>query len=202
MKKIFGIILCLILIESVQAQRDLQYKWSVTAEYGLCNLDGDGDSWIRQAFGASVEYAFLPFAGVSVDYYHFPLAGPTFTTQLNSADINFTLNINRLLFSTTDYKVILKGYIGYGIAGYTSTYLSTPVSSRFSTYNSTTSFPVLAVSVEYYLNRFLSVGAKSQFRPFSVNNLEGDPRYNQDNVNTDNLVAATLYLRVKFARDN
>jgi len=55
------------------------------------------------------------------------------------------------------------------------------------------------VSVEYYLTKLFSVGAKSQFRPFNVNNLEGDPRYNLDNVYNDNIVGATLYLRFKFS---
>ena len=199
MKKISVVIVFVFLAGAVSAQRDLAYKWSATAEFGLSSLDGDGDSFIKQAYGASVEYAFLPFAGISVDYYYFPLGGPSFTTNVNSASVNLTVNVNRLFFSNTDYKVILKGSIGYGIAGYTSTYISSTTPSQTSVFNSASSFPVLSVSVEYYLTKLFSVGAKSQFRPFNVKNLEGDPRYNLDNVYNDNIVGATLYLRFKFS---
>lgn len=199
MKKISVFIVFVLLAGAVCAQRDLKYKWSATVEYGLSNLDGDGDSYIKQAFGTSVEYAFLPFAGIALDYYYFPLGGPTFTTNVNAASVNLTVNVNRLFFSDTDYKVILKGSIGYGIAGYTSTYISSTTPSQTSVSNSASSFPVLSVSVEYYLTKLFSVGAKSQFRPFNVNNLEGDPRYNLDNVYNDNIVGATLYLRFKFS---
>ena len=202
MKKISVFIVFVLLAGAVFAQRDLKYKWSVTAEYGLSSQDGDGDSFIKQVYGTSVEYAFLPFAGISVDYYYFPLGGPTFTTNVNAASVNLTVNVNRLFFSNTDYKVILKGSIGYGIAGYTSTYTSSTSPSQTSVYNSASCFPVLALSVEYYLTKLLSVGAKSQFRPFNVKNLEGDPRYNLDNVYNDNIVAATLYLRFKFSDSN
>ena len=70
-------------ISIVLAQKDNSYKWSFTAKCGLNSLDGDGDSSIQRAIGASIEYDFLPFAGVSVDYYHFPERGTTFTTQIN-----------------------------------------------------------------------------------------------------------------------
>ena len=195
----------LILIYSalaVSAQKNDVYKWSFTTEYGLSSLDGDGDSSIKQAFGASVEYDFLPFAGLSVDYYYFPLGGPTFSTYLNSSALNLTVDMNRLIFSRYDDKVILKGYLGYGIARYTSKYYSNTTSPNISVTNSASSFPVVALSVEYYLTRLLSAGAKCQFRPFNVNNLEGDPRYNLDNVTNDNVVAATLYLRFKVNSSN
>ena len=58
MKKISVFIVFVLLAGAVCAQRDLKYKWSATVEYGLSNLDGDGDSYIKQAFGTSVEYAF------------------------------------------------------------------------------------------------------------------------------------------------
>ena len=202
MKKLSVFLVLLFSVVTLFAQQNIVSRWSFTAEYGLSSLDGDGDSSIKQAFGASVEYAFLPFAGLSVDYYHFPLSGPAFTTDVNSTALNLTVNINRLLFSKKDDKVILKGYLGYGIAGYTSNYFSTASSPRTSVSGSAISFPVVALSVEYYLTRILSVGAKSQFRPFNVNNLEGDPRYNQDNVYNDNVVAATLYLRLKLYSAN
>ena len=202
MKRLLLFILLLLLTGTVSAQRDLTYKWSMTAEYGLSSLDGDGDSSIQPAYGVSAEYAFLPFAGVSVDYYFFPLRGPAFSTQLNAADLNLTVNLNRLFFSSADYKVILKGYVGYGIAGYTTKYTASTSPFGASVHTTTSSFPVLALSVEYYLNKALSVGAKSQFRPFNQNNLEGDPRITLDNTSNDNLVAVSLYLRVKFVGDN
>ena len=184
------------------AQKKDLSDWSFTAEYGLSSLDGDGDSFIKQVFGASVEYAVYPFAGLSVDYYYYPLSGPTFSTNVNSTALNLTININRLIFSNTNDKVILKGYLGYGIARYSSKYYATSTSPNITVTGSASSFPVVALSVEFCLNETFSVGAKSQFRPFNVNNLEGDPRYNLDNVYNDNVVAATLYLRLKLHSAN
>ena len=202
MKKIFVLFLFVFALSRVSAQQDKLSNWSFTAEYGLSRLDGDEDSSIKQVFGASVEYAFLPFAGLAIDYYHYPLSGPTFSTNLNSAALNLTVNINRLLFSKMDDKVILKGYLGYGIARYTSRYYSTATSPNISVSGSASSFPIVALSVEFYVTRLVSLGAKTQFRPFNVNNLEGDPRYNLDNVYNDNIVAATLFLRLKLYSAN
>ena len=202
MKNIFILGLFLLSFFTISAQKIEQPKWSFTAEYGFSSLDGDGDSSIQPAYGTSVEYSFLPFAGLALDYYYFPLRGPAFQTNLNSTALNLSFNINRILFSKVEDKVILKGYIGYGIAGYTSRYISATSQSSGSTYNTAYSFPVLALSVEFYLSRLLSVGAKSHFRPFNVKNLEGDPRYNLDNVNNDNIVGATVYLRIKIYSEN
>jgi len=202
MKKIFVLSMFVFTLFCVSAQHEKLSNWSFTAEYGLSRLDGDEDSSVKQVFGASVEYAFLPFAGVALDYYNLPQSGPTFSTGLNSAALNLTVNINRLLFSRQDDNVILKGYLGYGIARYTSRYYATTTSPNISVSGSTTSFPVAALSVEFYVTRLLSLGAKTQFRPFNVNNLEGDPRYNSDNVSNDNIVAATLFLRIKLYSSN
>lgn len=175
--------------------------WSFTAEIGISSLDGDGDSYIKPAYGASVEYAVFPAAGLSVDYNHIPLSGQAFSTNLNTAGLNVFININRLIFSRTNDLVIVKGYLGYGIAGYSYKYNpNTPLQSTG--FNSAFSFPVVAVSVEYNLIETLSAGIKAQFRPFSVSNLEGDPRYNLDNVNNDNIVAASLFLRIKLYSAN
>lgn len=187
---------------SAFAQKDNLYKWSFTVEGGLNSLDGDGDSSTQSAYGASVEYDFIPVVGVSVDYYHFPESGPAFTTQINSADINLTVNINRLIFSKKDNEVILKGYLGYGLAGYTYKYFNTPSPVSSSNYSFANSFPVLGVSVEFYLNKLLSVGLKSQFRPFNVNTLEGGPQLNLDNITNDNIVAGTIFLRFKLYSAN
>ena len=202
MKKIFVLFLFVFALSRVSAQQDKLSNWSFTVEYGLSRLDGDEDSSIKQVFGASVEYAFLPFAGLAIDYYHLPQGGPAFSTELNSAALNLTININRLLFSRLDDKVILKGYLGYGMARYTSTYYATATSPKISVSGSASSFPVAALSVEFYVTPQISLGAKTQFRPFNVNNLEGDPRYNLDNVYNDNIVAATLFLRLKLYSAN
>jgi len=202
MKRISVFIGLIFSVMIASAQKSDLSNWSFTAEYGLSSLDGDGDSSIKQVFGASVEYAVYPFAGLSVDYYYFPLSGATFSTDVNSAALNLTINVNRLIFSNTNDKVILKGYLGYGIARYTSKYYATSTSPNITVTGSAASFPVVGLSVEFYLTESLSVGAKSQFRPFNVNNLEGDPRYNLDNVYNDNVVAATLYLRLKLHSAN
>lgn len=202
MKTVVLLFLLMFATLAVTAQSNDLAKWSFTAEYGFSNLDGDGDSSIHSAFGGSVEYAFFPFAGLSVDFYHFPLGGPAFSTSLNAADLNLTVNVNRLLFSRNDDKVVLKGYLGYGLAGYKTKYTSTSIPSSASKYSYASSFPVAAISVEFNFTKPLSVGLKSQFRPFNKGNLEGDPQYNLDNVTNDNLVALTIFLRVKlFAAD-
>lgn len=201
MKRFIFIIFLMFYLSQVYGQADDVSPWSFTAEIGLSSLDGDGDSYIKPAFGASVEYAVFPFAGISLDYNHFPLGGQAFSTNLNTAGLNATFNINRLIFSRTDDIVIVKGYLGYALAGYSYKYNpNTPLQSAG--FKTAMSFPVVAFSVEYNLIETLSAGIKAQFRPFSVNNLEGDPRYNLDNVYNDNIVAVSVYLRVKFYSAN
>ena len=201
MKKISIFVLLIVSLSTVSAQKNDFSSWSFTAEYGLSSLDGDGDSYIKQTFGAGAEYEFLPFAGVSVGYYHFPLAGAAFSTALNTAEVNLTLNINRLIFGRKDDKVILKGYLGFGLASYTTTYTASAL-ANFTSYRLASSFPVVALSVEFPVVETFSLGLKSQFRPFNKNNLEGDPRYNLDNMTIDYLVALTLFLRVKLYAAN
>lgn len=202
MKSIFILGLFLLSVFTLFAQKVEQPNWSFTAECGFSSLDGDGDSSIQPVYGTSVEYSIFPFAGVAIDYYYFPLRGPAFQTNLNSAALNLTFNINRIIFSKVEDKVILKGYVGYGIAGYTSRYISANLQPTGSTYSTANSFPVLALSVEFYLTRLLSVGTKAYFRPFNVKNIESDPRYNLDNVTNDNIVGATVYLRIKIYSEN
>jgi hypothetical protein len=200
-------VLVLLVVSSflwVYAQED-DYElspWSFTAEYGVSNLDGDGDATIHSAFGVSAEYAVFPFAGLSVDYYHFPLGGPTFSTNVNAGGINLMVNVNRLLFSRKDDKVVVKGYLGFGLAGYSSKYSTATAPTSVSVYSVATSFPVLAVSAEYSFLENLSFGLKAQYRPFDRNDLEGDPRFNLDNITNDNLVALTLFLRLKLYTAN
>ena len=201
MKKISIFIVLMLSLSTLRAQESDFSPWSFTAEYGLSSLDGDGDSSIQQAYGAGAEYAFLPFAGVSAGYYHFPLAGPAFSTALNTAEVNLTFNINRLIFGRNDDKVILKGYLGYGLAAYSTTYTSSSL-AHITSYNMASSFPLVGLSVEFPVVENFSMGLKSQFRPFNKNNLEGDPQYNLDNVTNDNLVALTLFLRVKLYAAN
>lgn len=201
MKRFSVLVIIFLTTSGVFAQSNDLSPWSFTAELGLSSLDGDGDSNIKPAYGASVEYAVFPFAGISVDYNHFPLSGQAFSTNLNTAGVNLTFNINRLVFSRTDDNIIVKGYLGYGLAGYSYKYNpNTPLQSTG--FKTAFSFPVVAMSVEYNLIETLSAGIKAQFRPFNVNNLEGDPRYNLDNVNNDNIVAASLFLRIKLYSAN
>ena len=203
--KRFAIIVVLILCYSMIYAQEDYYElspWSFTAEYGVSNLDGDGDATIHPALGVSAEYAVFPFAGLSVDYYHFPLGGPTFSTNVNAGDINLTVNVNRLLFSRKDDKVVVKGYFGFGLAGYSSKYSTATAPTSVTVYSVATSFPVLAISAEYSFLENLSFGLKAQYRPFDRNDLEGDPRYNLDNITNDNLVALTLFLRLKLYAAN
>lgn len=198
MKTVVALGLIMFATFTVPAQNNDLSPWSFTAEYGLSSLDGDGDASVQPVYGVSAEYTFLSFAGLSVDYYRFPLQGPAFSTALNAADVNITINVNRLLFSNKDDKIVLKGFLGYGIASYTTRYTSPTTPSTASTYGSASSFPVVGISVEFALIKTLSLGLKSQFRPFNQNNLEGDPRYNLDNTTNDNIVALTLFVRVKL----
>lgn len=198
MKTVVALALIMFATFTVPAQNNDLSPWSFTAEYGLSSLDGDGDASVQLVYGVSAEYTFLSFAGLSVDYYRFPLQGPAFSTALNAADVNITINVNRLLFSNKDDKIVLKGFLGYGIASYTTRYTSPTTPSTASTYGSASSFPVVGISVEFALIKTLSLGLKSQFRPFNQNNLEGDPRYNLDNTTNDNIVALTFFVRVKL----
>lgn len=202
MKRFALILLVVSSFSLVYGQKDDLSPWSFTAEYGVSNLDGDGDATIQSTFGASAEYAVFPFAGLSVDYYYLPLRGPAFSTNVNAADLNFTVNINRLLFSRIDDKVIVKGYFGFGLASYSSRYSSATAPTSVAVYSLATSFPVLAISGEYSFKENLSVGLKAQYRPFDRNDLEGDPRYNLDNVTNDNLVSLTVFMRLKLYAAN
>ncbi|HJV77785.1 MAG TPA: hypothetical protein VJ602_05320 [Paludibacter sp.] len=171
-------------------------NWSFTAELGLKNSDKYGDATIQPTFGASAEYALSPVVGLSVDYYHFTLSGGTFKTQLHASDVNLTVNFNRLLLPQNENKIIFNGSLGYGLARYTTKY--PVISDSYSAYHLASSFPVVALSVEYYFVENIAAGAKVQYRPFNKNDLEGDPKINFTGYKNDNLVAVTLYLRLRL----
>ena len=202
MKRFALIVILISYISMAFAQKDDLSKWSFTAEYGINTLDRDGDSSIQPAYGASVEYAFFPFAGLSLDFYHFPLSGSNFSTNLNASDLNITVNFSRLFFSKFINKVILNGYLGVGLADYTTNYHSQSPPLSVSKNVVTSIIPVGALSVEYYIIKTLALGAKVQFRPFSKDNLEGDPNFNYNGVYNDNLLAITVYLRLKLYSAN
>ena len=197
MKRFALIIVVILSALQAYSQADDLSKWSFTGEYGFKASDRDGDSSVQPTFGASVEYAFFPFAGLSVDYYHFLLSGTTFKTRLNASDLNATVNFSRLFFSGINNKVILNGSVGFGLASYSSKYNSTTSSSAYSL---AVSFPVMMLSVEYNLITTLALGAKIQYRPFNKDNLEGDPVFDFNEVSNDNILAVTAYLRLRSAR--
>ena len=201
MKRFIFSIFLLLALSSVFAQQAEFSPWSFTAEYGISGPDRDGDSSIQPSVGASVEYAVFPFAGLSVDYYHFRLAGSAFRTDMNTGDVNVTVNFSKLLLSHFDNKVTLNGSVGVGLAGYTTNY-QTSTASVVKGYELATCFPVVALSVEYYLIKNLALGAKAQFRPFNKDNLEGDPLFNYSAVSNDNILAVTVYLRLKLYAAN
>ena len=196
MKRFVLIVILILSVTMGYSQADYLSNWSFTAEVGLRNADKYGDSTIQPAFGASAEYALSPVVGLSVDYYYFTLSGRAFKTQLHATDLSLTINFNSLLFPQNDDKFIFYGALGYGLASYTTKYPL--ISNSYSAYHSASSFPVVALSAEYYFIKNLAAGAKVQYRPFNKNNLEGDPKINFTGYKNDNLVAVTLYLRLRL----
>ena len=110
-------------------------RWSITPEYGNCIFDGDINQALTNIiptslrnvnYGATLEYAFTPIWGASLDYFYFPLraqntspASLIINTDLYTSCINFTVNFTRLIFPETKSRFYVSGSVGIGLSYYT-----------------------------------------------------------------------------------
>ncbi|OIP83794.1 MAG: hypothetical protein AUK44_04230 [Porphyromonadaceae bacterium CG2_30_38_12] len=134
MKKIILIILFFIPTIMFSQQKKIS-RWSLAPEFGYNHFDGDINqdlvnviptSFRDITYGGTIEYAFTPIWGISLDGYYFPLRAknnsPTsmyINTNLITSDLNATINFTRLIFPNTRSKFFVLGTLGFGFAYYT-----------------------------------------------------------------------------------
>lgn len=211
MKRLVLFLLTFISILSVYSQSNDFSKWSFSLEGGLNKFDGDINQGLTQIFptsflnltyGATLERAFTPVWGVSLDYYYFPLKASNTApavdifTQLYTSDINATINFTRWIFPKSRSKFYINGSVGLGFAYYT--FNVTPVTESFDTKYSVAGSVPVTFSVEYNFSKPVAIGFKAHYRVYTKDNLEGVPRLNYKGVTNDGIAAGTLYLRYKF----
>jgi hypothetical protein len=167
---------------SLLSQSQSFSKWSLSAEYGYNQFDGDINQNLTDIFptsirdityGANIEYAMTPVWGLALDYYYFPLRANNVNppvivkTDLYTSSINATINFTRWIFPKTKSKVYINGAIGLGFAYYTlnptdpSTGL--PCENQLGPFGMAGTVPV-TFSVEYNFSRPLALGLKAHYR--------------------------------------
>jgi len=186
-------------------------RWSFAPEYGYNSFDGDiytgklqivPSSFQQVTYGASLEYGLTPIWGFSLDFHHLPLTATNKTntininTDLNTSDLNATVNITRLIFPQSKSKIYINGAIGLGYAVYTFNSASPSKGIDLKSGNAI-SIP-FTLSLEYNLSRTLAFGAKGQYRPFNKDNLEGVSTLNFKGNSNDIVGSGTFFLRYKF----
>jgi outer membrane protein OmpA-like peptidoglycan-associated protein len=208
-------------------------RWSITPEYGYSIFDGDINQSITNIFptsfrnvnfGGTLEYAFTPIWGISLDYFYFPLraqnsspASIDINTDLSTSCLNATINFTRWIFPETKSKFYVSGSIGIGLSYYTfdvrylngdpvlpgDTYVDVKRSGQVlpiivkDKYGLAGTIPV-TFSVEYNMSKPLAVGVRIHYRAHTKDNLEGVGYLNYDGVTNDVIEAGTLYARIKF----
>ncbi len=208
-------------------------RWSITPEYGYSIFDGDINqsltnifptSFRNVNFGGTLEYAFTPIWGISLDYFYFPLraqnsspASIDINTDLSTSCLNATINFTRWIFPETKSKFYVSGSIGIGLSYYTfdvrylngdpvlpgDTYVDVKRSGQVlpiivkDKYGLAGTIPV-TFSVEYNMSKPLAVGVRIHYRAHTKDNLEGVGYLNYDGVTNDVIEAGTLYARIKF----
>ena len=186
-------------------------RWSFAPEYGYNQFEGDINSQNIQiipvsaqqiTYGASLEYGMTPIWGFSLDFYHLPLTATNKTstininTDLNTSDLNATVNFTRLIFPQSKSKIYINGALGIGYAAYTFNAASP---SKGVDLKSDNAFSIpITLSTEYNLSRTLAFGAKVQYRAFNKDNLEGVSSLNFKGNSNDLVGSGTLFLRYKF----
>lgn len=220
MRKKLLFLLLLIPVLSLYSQGKGFSRWSITAEYGYNQFDGDINQNLTSIFpssfrdityGGTLEYAFSPVWGVAVDYYYFPMKASNVTpavnidTKLHNADLNATINFTRWIFPQTRSKIYFNGSIGVGYAYYTVNPIN-PVTGLAPTNilleNGKPNFQAGSVpvtfSVEYNFSKPLALGAKVHYRAYTKDNLEGVSHLNWKGVTNDYIAAGSVYLRLKL----
>ena len=205
MKKLVLYIFLLTIISNVLSQTTQKPKefsrWSITPEYGYCVFDGDikqkmNDIFptsIRNAnYGMTLEYAFTPIWGISLDYFYFPLhafntspIGLDINTVLQTTSVNATINFTRWIFPETKSKFYVSGSLGLGFSYYTFNvlYLQTITSTGI------TSGKALQDNEGYYVSGGLLTDASGNFIP-------GDPVGVKDQIYNVKRTNTPEYIRV------
>ena len=204
--------ICLFLIiHTAYSENNDFSRWSFAPEYGYNRFDGDittGNIKIvptsaqQITYGASLEYGISPIWGFSLDFHHFPLTANNKTntisinTDLNTSDLNATVNITRLFFPQSKSKIYINGSLGFGYAAYSFNAASPSKGIDLKSDNAFT-FPI-TLSTEYNLSKTLAFGAKVQYRTYNKDNLEGVSTLNYKGNSNDIVGSGTFFLRYKF----
>lgn len=195
-------------------------RWSLTAEYGYNQFDGDINQNLTSIFpasirdityGGTVEYALTPIWGLSLDYFYFPMKANNVTpavdidTKLHNADLNVTINFTRWIFPETKSKIYFNGSLGVGYAYYTVNPIN-PVTGLAPTNilleNGKPNFQAGSIpvtfSAEYNFSKPFALGARVHYRAYTKDNLEGVAHLNWKGVTNDYIAAGSVYLRYKL----
>ena len=211
MKRYLVVIYSLLIILTAYPENIGFSRWSFAPEYGYNKFDGDIYTHTIQAvpksvelmtYGATLEYGLSPVWGFSLDYYHFPLTATNnsktinINTDLNTSDINATLNFTRLIFPQSTSKIYVNGALGLGYAFYT---FATTLPYKGIDLKSDYAFSIpFTLSIEYNLSRTIAFGSKVQYRAFNKDNLEGASSLNFKGNSNDFVGSGTFFIRYKF----
>lgn len=211
MRKFLVVVFVFSLVTTVFSQSQGFSRWSLTAEYGYNQFDGDINQDLTNIFpsslrdityGGTLEFAMTPIWGLAADYYYFPLRANNsipaalINTNLHTTDLNVTINFTRLIFPKTKSKFYINGSLGLGLAAYNIDVQPATVMFPQVDYYAVT-VPV-TFSAEYNMSRPLALGARVHYRSYSKDNLEGVRQLNWAGVTNDFIGAGTIYLRYKF----
>lgn len=212
MKRYLVIIYSFLIILTAYPENIEFSRWSFAPEYGYNKFDGDIYTHTIQAvpksvdlmtYGATLEYGLTPVWGFSLDYYHLPLTATNnsktinINTDLNTSDLNATLNFTRLIYPQSTSKIYVNGAIGLGYAFYT---FATTLPYKGADLKSDYAFSIpFTISIEYNLSRTIAFGSKVQYRAFNKDNLEGVSSLNFKGNSNDFVGSGTFFLRLKFS---
>lgn len=221
MKKTLFVLLFFLPMLRLYSQGKEFSRWSITAEYGYNYLDGDVNqnvtailpaSFREVTYGGTIEYAFTPAWGLSLDYFYFPLKAynsipspVNISTLMHTTSLNVTVNFTRWIFPQTKSPISINGALGFGYANYTTnpTVPSTglPPANALLNDNGTNEFQAatfpVAIYAEYNFTKPFALGAKIHYRAFNKDNIEGISPITKG-VTNDYVAAGTVYLRYKL----
>lgn len=215
MKRYFVIIYSFLIILTVSSENTGFSRWSFAPEYGYTKFDGDiythsikltPASLEQMTYGATLEYGITPIWGFSIDYFHLPLTANNnsktinINTDLNTSDLNTTLNFTRLFFPQSKSKIYINGALGLGYAAYT--FISTPPYMGVNLKNGNAFSIPMTLSIEYNLSKTVAIGTKVQYRAFNKDDLEGVSSLNFKGNSNDFVGSGTFFIRYKFNTPN
>jgi len=212
MKRFLSLIFALSFIINAFSQGSGFSKWSVTGEYGLNLVLGDYIPEVSKplppTYGLTIENAFTPIYGLSVDYYSFPYKGVnetntvSFTANLQNVDMNFTINFTKMIFPNINSKLTVNGSLGIGAAKYSAKYSQNvgnrlPITDSITTPKYISAIPV-SFLIEYNMSKSLALGLRIHYRAYMTDNLEGAPYLNWKGSTNDYISAINLSVRYKI----